>query len=154
MVNTMARNKKTESAALNPDFVVGDDNIMRPDTAGPDVNTGESDELTQIAVKVQDLKLRGKTKKECEGWLAFEHSNLKAADAKAILSAVFGEGRSTATDHAKAIRILIAGKAAGKKNKEIVEDLGIHMGWKENTSATLLSYYAFMVEYARQVNGQ
>jgi len=99
-------------------------------------------------VELNNMKNDGKTRAQCAGWLAY--MGVTTDDAKLLLADVFGNSRGNA-DHARAVEILIAGKSSGLTNKEIIAQLCDALSWRESTAATLLAYYSYMIEYAKQI---
>lgn len=101
---------------------------------------------------INELNVRltlGKTRAQSAGWLADEHADLKDADRKALLDIVYEQRKAM---HERAIRVLRTGKQVGATNASISENLCATMGWKKSTADTLIGYYSYMVEYARQIN--
>lgn len=94
----------------------------------------------------------GANRTKARAWLFAMH-NIEGDDASALIDKVLGAGRTQDKEtKEKAIKIVIAGKAANKTNKVIVSELMAALNWKKSTADTLLSYYSYMQEYARQVN--
>jgi hypothetical protein len=99
------------------------------------------------AIKAKSAK--GAKVGDIRSWVSMQYDITAEKAAELVKQAGIGRGGDQA-DKAKAIAILIKGKSWGQSNKQIEEELMKQMGWTKSTAATLLSYYSYMQEYARQ----
>ena len=112
--------------------------------------TSKSTATKALIETVREMKNNGSSRDESVGYLMMQHG-FKYDDARKLCIEVYGANGRGSADHATAVNILIRAKADNMTNKEIVAELCDRLAWKESTAATLLAYYSYMVEYAKQI---